>query len=70
MQCCFAHPGTYGHDCGKEAVKVAVKKSDLTSDGLFYAGRCLECAQIKGGENANIIRLESIDSSKHINKWR
>jgi hypothetical protein len=70
MHCSFAHPGTYGHECGKPAVKVSVKKSDLTVNGLFFAGRCEECTHIKGGENVEIINTEAFDSTRHINKWR
>jgi len=59
-RCTFAHSGTYGHECGAPAVKVAVEENvppntGLNSEwfgGIFYAGRCERCAEIKGGENA------------------
>ena len=52
-RCTFAWPGTYGHECGKPAVAVAVEHGcEQWENGIYYAGRCKECAAIKGGENA------------------
>jgi hypothetical protein len=67
MTCGFAMSGTYGHECGAPATKVAVKASKLTKDGLFYTGRCNECARIKGGENAGNLRLEPV--AGQVNQW-
>ena len=68
--CTFAHPGTFGHECGTPAVSVAVQTSDLTVGGIYYARRCVECAQIKGGENAGTIRFERFNPETHQNAWR
>lgn len=67
-KCGFAYPNTYGHECGKPAVKIAVKRSDLTTDGMFYAGRCEECSKVKGLENSGVLRFEPIAEQE--NKWR
>lgn len=66
-ECGFAEKGTYGHECGKPAVIVAVKKSELTVDGLFYTGRCANHSQRKDGEGEGIIRLEPFNGQT--NKW-
>lgn len=68
--CGFAFPGTYGHECGSPATLVGVRKSDLTTNGVFYARRCAKCATIKGGENAGISSFLPFDASKHANAWR
>lgn len=68
--CNFAHAGTYGHECGKPAQFVAVKRSDRTTTGFFYAGRCEKCATIRGGENHNTLTIEPIDAARHVNVWR
>ena len=70
MRCSFAMPGTYGHECGAVAVKVAVKPSKLTKSGEFFAGRCAECATFKGGENTGVIRWEALDPENQINDWK
>ena len=67
--CGFAMSGTYGHECGKPAVMVGVKKTSLTTTGLYYARRCAECAKIRGGENSGILRFETLDPEKHVNQW-
>lgn len=68
-QCCFAWPGTYGHECGGTVVAVAVKVTDMTADGLFFGGRCaIHGADCKGGDNDDVIlRWES--PSGQLNKW-
>lgn len=67
-RCGFAYPGTYGHECGKPAAVVFVFKSDNTHDGLFFTGRCEECARITGGENAGVIRKEPL--ADQVNQWK
>lgn len=57
-RCGFAYPGTYGHECGAPATLVFVFKSQTTRDGLFFTGRCAECARIPDGENSGVIRKE------------
>lgn len=78
-RCSFAHAGTYGHECGREAGLTAVKASKpsgacyppmVTESGLFFTGRCEECAKIKGGENAGVLRIEKYDPAVHVNVWR
>ena len=72
-RCTFAWSGTYGHECGAPAVKVAVetgvaKHEGLGTewvDGIYYAGRCEKCAAIKGGENAGRT-IEPLDG--HVNR--
>jgi hypothetical protein len=39
----------------------------VTASGLFYTGRCAECATIKGGENSGILRLETVKGQ--VNEW-
>lgn len=69
--CSFAHPGTYGHECGKPAVVVGITKSETgTIDGLYYHRRCRSCSTIKGGENAGITEWIPFDPAVHINRWR
>lgn len=70
LTCCFAHAGTYGHECGKAASHVGVKKSDITKSGLYFARRCPECMTIKGGENSNVIRFEVLDPDQHRNVFK
>lgn len=66
--CSFSYPGTYNHECGKPAVVVFVKKSDSTKSGLFYTGRCAECAEAKAGDdNKRVIRREPV--SGQTNEW-
>ena len=67
--CGFAHPGTYGHECGAPATKVASEKSEKTRNGLFYARRCDKCAQIKGGENTGLRNWQAYRPEVHINQW-
>ena len=67
--CSFAHPGTYGHECGAPAVVVGVKPSDLTKAGIYYARRCDTCASIRGGENKGITRWEKFNPVQHVNQW-
>lgn len=68
IKCGFAMSGTYGHECGAPAVKVFVKKAELTSNGIFYTGRCEECSKIRGGENAGILRVEPVNGQ--VNQWK
>lgn len=68
-RCGFAYPGTYGHECGKPAVCVAVLKSDRTKSGLFYAGRCAECKdETAGPDNRGITHFEPIADQR--NEWK
>lgn len=68
-KCQFSYPWTYGHECGKPAVLIAVHKGEgSTTDGMFYAGRCAECAKVKGLENSGVIRFEPIADQE--NKWK
>ena len=69
-RCSFAPAGTYGHECGKTATLTAILKSDTTKSGLFYASRCAECAKIRGGENAGVLRMEPLDQAKHVNEFK
>ena len=58
-KCSFSYPGTYNHECGKPAVVIFVKASENTVSGLFYSGRCAECAEAKAGtDNTRVIRRE------------
>lgn len=66
--CTFAWPGTYGHECGKPAVKVGVKQSKYTRDGIYYAGRCEDCSHIAGFENTGL-QFEPFNPAVHINRW-
>ncbi len=75
-KCSFAFPGTYGHECGQPATSVAVFVSrpstnsipaTMTKSGLFYSGRCPECAKLKGGENSGMLRLEA--ENGQVNEW-
>lgn len=59
-KCGFAHPGTYGHECGRDASTVGVMRSRSVAGGIFYAARCANCATIAGGENAGIYQWLSI----------
>lgn len=70
LTCGFAHAGTYGHECGKAASHVGIKKSDMTKSGLYFARRCPECMAIKGGENSNVIRFEVLDPEAHRNEFK
>lgn len=65
--CSFAFPGTLGHECGRPAIVYAVKSSKSTRSGLYYGGRCEECAKISGGENSDAIRFEPINNQ--VNDW-
>ncbi len=76
MTCSFSYPGTFNHECGAIAVIVAVKVSKPTTalyppmqtkSGLFYSGRCAECAKEKGGDNGGVIRWEPVKGQK--NEW-
>lgn len=68
--CGFAHPGTYGHECGSPAVVVGIRPSTDTKSGVFYARRCPVCAKFKGGDNLGIIEWVPYDPAQHINQWR
>lgn len=68
VKCNFAAAGTYGHECSREAICFFVKKSDYTKSGYFYAGRCADCIEIRGGENDNTIRREPLAGQK--NEWQ
>ena len=70
VQCSFAWPGTYGHECNAPASVVGFKKSNLTKDSIFYARRCPACAEHEGCDNADIYHWETFDPEKHINQWR
>jgi hypothetical protein len=65
VKCGFAPKGTYGHECGKPAVIVAVFDGGEASPvpGVkreFFAGRCAHCITLEGGDNAGILRTEPI----------
>jgi hypothetical protein len=45
-------------------------KSTRTLSGIFYAGRCAECATVHGGENAGMIALKPRDADTQINDWK
>jgi hypothetical protein len=67
--CSFSYPGTYNHECGKPAVLVFVKTSDSTVSGLFYSGRCAECAEANAGrDNQGVIRRETPNGQ--YNEWK
>ena len=70
-KCSFAHAGTYGHECDKPAVLCGVKTGVADwEDGIFYAGRCAECATIRGGENAGL-KIEPINGRvNRLKVWR
>jgi len=68
-KCGYAHPGTYGHECGRPAVFVGIQPSTYTSNGVFYAARCAECKELTGPDNRHIQRWEPLDPAKHINQW-
>lgn len=68
-KCGFAMSGTYGHECGAPATQVAVKRSELTHSGTYFARRCDSCAKICGGENANTLRFEPFEPARHVNDW-
>lgn len=71
VNCSFAFPGTYGQECGAPAVKVGVRVSDMTCNGVFYARRCEECTKHKGGENAGIIGAWlDFQPELHVNQWK
>lgn len=68
-RCCFSYPGTFGHECGKPAVVIFVKPSTNTVSGLFYSGRCAECAEARAGQdNQGIIRREK--PAGQYNEWK
>ena len=67
--CSFAHPGTYGRECGSPATRVGVRKGASTKTGIFYALRCDACAKRVGGENVGLIFTEPFDVDRHINEW-
>ena len=67
--CTFAAPGTYGHECGRKAVFVRSRPSEHTASGIFYARRCGECANIKGGENSGTSAPVPFDPVVHANKY-
>lgn len=67
--CNFAHPGTFGHECGKPAVWTAKKDSKLTTTGIYHVRRCPECQSIKGGENAGLTAWERFDPVRHANTF-
>ena len=61
VNCSFAERGTYGHECGRPAVVMAVKKSFSTASGLFYTGRCKAHSERTDGEGAGVLRYEAIN---------
>ena len=68
-RCSFAYPGTYGHECGKPAVCVAVFESKETRSGLYYAGRCESCRDATAGQdNRGRLRFEPVGAQR--NEWR
>jgi hypothetical protein len=68
-KCTFARPGTYGHECGADAVVIAVFPSELTRSGEVLMGRCEECREIKGGENADLLRWAPL-TQRRPNDWK
>lgn len=70
LSCSFAAPGTYGHECGARATLVGAQPSDITKGGIYYARRCAECAQIKGGENAGITQFVPFNPDIHRNEFK
>ncbi|MFA4971765.1 MAG: hypothetical protein WC683_04080 [bacterium] len=65
--CGFAEAGTYGHECGKPGVLVAVKRSEMTEDGLFFSGRCEAHSKRTDGEGRGVLRYEPY--AGQTNKW-
>jgi hypothetical protein len=68
-KCGYAHPGTYGHECGRPALFAGARPSDKTANGVFYAARCAECKDLTGPDNHGITRWEPLDLAKHTNQW-
>ena len=69
-KCGFAYPGTWGHECGRPALFVALMKSELTKSGIFYAKRCAEHKDMREPYDSAILSVEDFDATKHINQWR
>lgn len=70
MNCSYAFPGTYGHECGKPAVTVAVKPSDTKPGAQFLSGRCAECRDLIGPDNAKVTGFEPLDPNHKSAYWR
>jgi len=66
-KCHFSYPGTYNHECGKPAVVVFVKRVTSTKSGLFYSGRCADCAkETCGHDNEGTIRREPLNGQMNV----
>lgn len=68
--CAFAEPGTFGHECGKPAVLVGARSSDMTTSGTFYLRRCEACAKQVGGENTGVTKWEQFNPAVHVNTFK
>ena len=69
-RCSYAFPGTYGHECGREGVTVAVLPSERTRSGLYYAARCASCRDQTGRDNWGVLRFEDPGQPHQTNEWR
>jgi len=69
-KCGFAEPGTFGHECGAAAAWAAVKTSDTTVSGIFYAARCENHRHRTDGDNRGITAWEQFVAGKHKNTFK
>jgi hypothetical protein len=69
-RCTYAHPNTYGHECGKPVTLVRSRTSEHTKSGAFHAFRCDQCATIEGPENFRLGAPETFSPTKHTNEWK
>lgn len=69
-RCDYAVAGTYGHECGKPALFVRAKSSNLTRSGTYWARRCADCVTATGRENWGLAPAVPFDTVAHINEWK
>ena len=69
-KCGYAQPGTFGHECGRQALFAGSTPSERTKSGVFWHARCGECKDLKGPDNRGVQRWEPLDPAKHVNEWK
>lgn len=70
MRCTYSQPGTFGHECGREATLAASRASSLTTSGTYWALRCAKCAALTGPDNRGLFGFLPLDPAVHTNNYR
>jgi hypothetical protein len=67
LNCNYAQPGTYGHECGRPAIYALPLHSEKKPSGVFYSRRCESCKDNLEHGDVPLSGLVPFDSIAHQN---